>query len=80
MDDQKKLKVNDSKTEFLIFRFPQCKVSLNGVSVSVGDSNILPSPKVRDLGVIFYECLTLNASKIERLQTKNQAARVKKNT
>ena len=31
------------------------------MSVSVGDSNILPSPKVRDLGVIFYECLTLDA-------------------
>ena len=31
------------------------------MSVSVGDSNILPSPKVRDLGVIFDECLTLDA-------------------
>ena len=32
------------------------------MSVSVGDSNILPSPKVRDLGVIFDECLTLDAN------------------
>ena len=31
------------------------------MSVSVGDSNILPSPKVRDLAVIFDECLTLDA-------------------
>ena len=31
------------------------------MSVSVGDSNILPSPKARDLGVIFDECLTLDA-------------------
>ena len=31
------------------------------MSVNVGDSNILPSPKVRDLGVIFAECLTLDA-------------------
>ena len=30
------------------------------MSVSVGDSNILPSPKVRDLGVIFDEYLTLD--------------------
>ena len=30
------------------------------MSVSVGDSNILPSPKVKDLGVIFDECLTLD--------------------
>ena len=56
-----KLKINDSKTEFIIFRSPQCKASISGVSVSVGDSNILPSPKVRDLGVIFDECLTLDA-------------------
>ena len=56
-----KLKINDSKTEFIIFRSPQCKASIRGVSVSVGDSNILPSPKVRDLGVIFDGCLTLDA-------------------
>ena len=56
-----KLKINDSKTEFIIFRSPQCKASISGVSVSVGDSNILPSPKVRDLGVIFDECITLDA-------------------
>ena len=55
------LKINDSKTEFIILRSPQCKASISGVSVSVGDSNILPSPKVRDLGVIFDECLTLDA-------------------
>ena len=54
------LKNNDSKTEFIIFRFPQCEVSISGVAVSVGNSNILPSPKVRDLGVIFDECLTLD--------------------
>ena len=56
-----KLKINDSKTEFIIFRSPQCKASISGVSVSVGNSSILPSPKVRDLGVIFDECLTLDA-------------------
>ena len=56
-----KLKINDAKTEFIIFRSPQCKASISGVSVSVGDSSILPSPKVRDLGVIFDECLTLDA-------------------
>ena len=56
-----KLKINDSKTEFIICRSTQCKASISGVSVSVGDSNILPSPKMRDLGVIFDECLTLDA-------------------
>ena len=53
VDDQKQAKINDSKTEFIIFRSPQCKASISGVSVSMGDSNILPSPNVRDLGVIF---------------------------
>ena len=56
-----KLKINDSKTEFIIFRSPQCKASISSVSVSVGDSNILLSPKVRNLSVIFDECLTLDA-------------------
>ena len=56
-----KLKINDSKTESIIFRSPQCKARISGMSVSVGDSSILPSPKVRDLGVIFDECLTLDA-------------------
>ena len=61
-----KLKINDSKTEFIIFRSPQCKASISGVSVGVGDSNILPSPKVRDLGVIFDECLDAHISNICR--------------
>ena len=56
-----KIKINYSKIEFIIFRSPQCKASISGVPVSVGDSNILPSPKVKDLGVIFDECLTLDA-------------------
>ena len=42
-------------------RSPQCKVSISGVSISVGDSNLLASPKLRDLGVIFDECHTLDA-------------------
>ena len=29
--------------------------------IGVGDSNILPSPKVKNLFVIFDECLTLDA-------------------
>ena len=56
-----KLKINDSKTEFIIFRSLQCKASISGVSISVVDRNILASPKLRDLGVIFDECLTLDA-------------------
>ena len=55
-----KLKINDSKTEFIIFRSPLLKTDLSGVSISVGDSQISSSPKVRDLGVIFDNCLSLD--------------------
>ena len=50
-----KLKINDSKTEFIIFRSPLLKTDLSGVSIRVGDSQISSSSKVRDLGVIGYE-------------------------
>ena len=54
MDDQKnKLKINDSKTEFIIFRYPLLKQNLSDLSISVGDSQVFPSSKVRDLGVVF---------------------------
>ena len=56
-----KLKFNDSKTEFIIFRSPLLKTDLSGVSISVGDSEISSSSKVRDLGVIFDDCLLLDA-------------------
>ena len=54
-----KLKVNDSKTEFIILRSPLLKTDLSGVSISVGDSQISSSPKVRDLGVIFDNCCNI---------------------
>ena len=55
-----KLKINDSKTEFIVFRSPQAKQDLSGLSVSVGDSVIAQSLKVRDLGVIFDNFLNFD--------------------
>ena len=55
-----KLKINDSKTEFIVFRSPQAKHDLSGLSVSVGDSVIAQSSKVRDLGVIFDQFLNFD--------------------
>ena len=43
-----KLKINDSKTEFIIFRSPLLK------------QNVSLSSKVRDLGVVFDQCLTFH--------------------
>ena len=48
-----KLKINDSKTEFIVSRSPQAKEDLSGLSVIVGDSIIQQSSKVRNLGIIF---------------------------
>ena len=55
-----KLKINDSKTEFIVFRSPQAKQDFSSLSISVGDSIILQSSKVRDLGVIFDPSLSFD--------------------
>ena len=52
-----KLKINDSKTEFIVFRSPQLRCDLSGLSVNVGESQITQSLKVRDLGVTFDQFL-----------------------
>ena len=53
-------KINDSKTEFIVFRSPQLKCDLSGLSVNVGESMITQSSKVRDLGVIFDQFLNFD--------------------
>ena len=55
-----KLKINDSKTEFIVFRSPQAKQDLGSLSVYVGDSIIQQSSKVRDLGIIFDQFLSFD--------------------
>ena len=55
-----KLKINDSKTEFIVFRSPQLKCDLSGLSVNVGESQITQSLKVRDLGVTFDQFLNFD--------------------
>ena len=55
-----KLKINDSKTEFIVFRSPQLKCDLSDFSVNVGESMITQSSKVRDLGVIFDQFLNFD--------------------
>ena len=42
-----KLKINDSKTEFVIFRSTLLKQNLSDLSVSVGDMQVSPSSKVQ---------------------------------
>ena len=56
-----KLQINDSKTEFIVFRSPATEVcDLSGLSVNVGESMITQSSRVRDLGVIFDQFLNFD--------------------
>ena len=48
-----KLKINDSDAYFCVFRSPQLKYDLSGLSVKVGESDITQSSKVIYLGVLF---------------------------
>ena len=52
-----KLKINDLKTEFIVFRSPQPKCDLSALPINVGKSMITQSSKERDLGVIFDQFL-----------------------
>ena len=54
-----KLKINDAKTEFIIFKSPQIKHDLNNLSVNVDDSQIVPSVKVQNLK-IFDQSVTFD--------------------
>ena len=56
---QIKLKINDSKTEFIVFRSPQAKQDLSGLSVSVGDKVTSQSSNVRNR-VIFDQFLNFD--------------------
>ena len=55
-----KLKINDSKTEFLIITSSFLMQSFDDLNIMVGDSNIVSSNSARNLGVIFDKCLKLD--------------------
>ena len=46
--------------EFIVFRSPQFRCDLNGLSVNVGESQITHSLKVRDLGVTIDQFLNFD--------------------
>ena len=46
-----KLKIIFLKTYFIVFRSPQLRRDLSGLSLNIGESQITQSLKVRDLGV-----------------------------
>ena len=48
------------RKQIFLFRSPQLKCDLSGLSVNVGESMITQSSKVRDLGVIFDQFLNFD--------------------
>ena len=70
------LKINDSKTEFILYRSPLFKQNLSDLSVSVGDMQVSPSSKVRDLGVVFDQHLTFGIVRIRNLLTFDATAQL----
>ena len=53
------LKLNDAKTEFIIFGAPQDIVKVTGWTVTVGDAEILPSTSARNIGVFMDTTLNM---------------------
>lgn len=54
------LKLNDSKTEFIIFGTKNDMKRLSEWTVSVGEDNVLPSEWVKDIGVMLDPTLSMN--------------------
>ena len=48
------------KTEFIVFKSPQLRCHLSGLSVNVGETQITQSLKVIDLGVTFDQFLNFD--------------------
>ena len=59
-----KLQINDSKTEYIVFRSPQLRCESSGLSVNVGESQITQLLKVRDLGVTYDQFLNIDDNMI----------------
>ena len=55
-----KLKINDSETEFIMFRSPKLRCDLSVLLVNVGESQITQSLKMKDLGVTHDQFLNFD--------------------
>ena len=55
-----KLKITDSKSEFIIFRSPLLKQNLSDLSISIGNTLVSLSSTVRDVGVVVDQYLTFH--------------------
>ena len=55
------LKLNDDKTEFIMFGTPKALKSVSEQTVSVGDVEVLPSKTVRNIGAMMDSALTMKS-------------------
>ena len=55
-----KLKINDLRTQLFVFRSPQLRCDLCGLSVKVCVGQITQSLKMRDLGITFDQFLNFD--------------------
>ena len=55
------LKINDSKTEFLVLTSSFFKQQFNELQINVGNTQIKPTASERNLGVIFDSHLNLES-------------------
>ena len=55
------LKLNDSKTEFMIFGSPHDTTKVTAWTVSIGDTEIFPSSSVRNIGAFLYPELNMRS-------------------
>lgn len=54
-----KLKINDSKTEFLVIAPPRLQKTLSALTLRIGDCKIKQSQKAKNLGVIFDSAMSM---------------------
>ena len=54
------LKLNDDKTEMLVFNTKQKLPLLKTLELQIGDTTISPSPTAKNLGVTFDSCMTMD--------------------
>ena len=55
------LKLNDDKTELLVFNTKQKLPLINSIQLQIGDTTISPSQTAKNLGVTFDTCMTMDS-------------------
>ena len=56
-----RLKLNDDKTELIVFSTRRNEHVVDSIQIRIGDATIIPSPVVRDLGVFLDQHLTMES-------------------